>query len=135
MAGILIVDTIIEQEDKLLMLKRNFEPKDKFDIPGGFVDDRESIEGAAIREAKEETSFDIELVKKVGVYDYFDRVEKSAHVFIGRIISGEMKSSTEGAPVWINFSEINSEILACPQKDIQILNDYLKSKGSEITLH
>ncbi|MCK4589558.1 MAG: NUDIX hydrolase [Nanoarchaeota archaeon] len=134
MIRIPIVDMIIEQDDKLLMLKRNFEPQGKFDIPGGFVDNRESIEKAAIREAKEETGFDVELVQKFGIYDYFDKAEKTVHVFIGKIIGGKMKSSREGTPIWINFSEINSDILACPQKDIQILNDYLKTRGSETTL-
>lgn len=37
-------------------------------IPGGFVDVGESVEMAAVREAKEETCLDVELVTMLGLY-------------------------------------------------------------------
>ena len=54
---IAIVDTIIERDGKILMVKRNYHPVGKLDFPGGFVEAGETIEQAAIRESKEKTRF------------------------------------------------------------------------------
>lgn len=41
-------------------------------IPGGGIDEGETPEQAAIREAKEEAGCDVELVKKIGELDFVD---------------------------------------------------------------
>jgi 8-oxo-dGTP diphosphatase len=57
-----VVDVIIEQESTVLFAKRKKEPfKGCPGLPGGFVNIGETIEEAARREVKEETSLDIEL--------------------------------------------------------------------------
>ena len=116
-----IVNTIIVKENKILMLKRSFEPKNKLDILGGFVDKGEEIEAAAIREAKEESGFDIQLKEKLGIFSHQDP-NKQFHVFIGEIISGELTSSEEGEPQWIPFESLNKENLAFPKMHISVLN-------------
>lgn len=130
MPRIPIVDTIIEKDGKILLVKRNFPPKGKLDIPGGYVDKNESLEDAAIREVKEETGFDVKLIQKLGEYDYFDKQEKTAYVFIGEIIGGKLKESIEGKPIWVKPKKITSKNLSCPQQFIPILKDYLKIRGS-----
>jgi ADP-ribose pyrophosphatase YjhB (NUDIX family) len=78
MARVQIVDTIIEKDKKILMIRWNFEPgKNKLDLPRGYVDRGETIEEAAIREAKEESGFDVELIEKLGTFDFFEREEKT----------------------------------------------------------
>jgi ADP-ribose pyrophosphatase YjhB (NUDIX family) len=53
----------------LILLRRGFEPqRGLWSMPGGFVDLGETVEDAAIREAKEEINVDIELTQLVGVY-------------------------------------------------------------------
>ncbi len=42
-------------------------------LPGGFVDYGESLESAAVREAREETGLDIELVRQLHTYSAPDR--------------------------------------------------------------
>ena len=44
---------------QLLLIKRKFEPcKDQWALPGGFVEENESLDVAAARELQEETSVD-----------------------------------------------------------------------------
>ena len=43
--------------------------KNHWALPGGFVEYGETVETAAIREAKEETNIDVELLDLVNVYN------------------------------------------------------------------
>ncbi|MFH1631341.1 MAG: NUDIX hydrolase [Candidatus Aenigmatarchaeota archaeon] len=129
MERIPIVDTIVENDGKVLMLKRKFYPENKLDFLGGFVDDGESIEDAAIREVKEESGLDVELVHKLGEYDYFDRKNKKMYVFIGKITGGELQNSEEGDLAWIDLSTIKMEDLAFPQVHIKVIDDFLKIRN------
>ena len=61
------VDIIIEMEGGIILIKRK-NPPYGWALPGGFVDYGESLESAAIREAKEETSLDVELISQLGAY-------------------------------------------------------------------
>ncbi len=66
------VDIIIEldtgkKEPSIVLIKRK-NPPYGWAIPGGFVDYGESLEQAAIREAKEETGLDVELKYQLGAY-------------------------------------------------------------------
>ena len=62
------VDILIAMEsDSVILIKRK-NPPHGWAIPGGFVDWGESLEQAAIREAKEETSLDVTLVRQFHTY-------------------------------------------------------------------
>ena len=61
------VDIIIELDHQIVLIERK-NPPYGWAIPGGFVDYGETVETAAVREAKEETSLDVELVSLLGVY-------------------------------------------------------------------
>ncbi|HID93909.1 MAG TPA: NUDIX hydrolase [bacterium (Candidatus Stahlbacteria)] len=63
----LTVDIIIELNDGIVLINRK-NPPYGWAIPGGFVDYGETVEEAAIREAKEETSLDIERLSQFHVY-------------------------------------------------------------------
>jgi ADP-ribose pyrophosphatase YjhB (NUDIX family) len=51
-----------------VVLIRRKNPPYGWAIPGGFVDYGESLETAALREAKEETSLDVHLLSQMGAY-------------------------------------------------------------------
>ncbi|MEM8718789.1 MAG: NUDIX hydrolase [Cyanobacteria bacterium P01_G01_bin.39] len=65
------VDIIIELSNRpgrpVVLIERKNEPFG-WAIPGGFVDYGESIENAAMREAKEEVSLAVELIEQFYVY-------------------------------------------------------------------
>ncbi|MDH3976061.1 MAG: NUDIX hydrolase [Deltaproteobacteria bacterium] len=62
------VDIIIELQTGYIVLIKRKNPPFGWAIPGGFVDYGESLEDAAVREAKEETSLDVELVRQMHTY-------------------------------------------------------------------
>ena len=61
------VDIIIHKDGKILLIKRK-NPPFGWALPGGFVDEGETVEQAAIREAKEETGLDVQLETLLYVY-------------------------------------------------------------------
>lgn len=62
------VDIIIEMATGGIVLIKRKNPPFGWALPGGFVDYGESLESAARREAKEETSLDVELLYQLGAY-------------------------------------------------------------------
>jgi purine-nucleoside phosphorylase len=67
------VDIIIELKDGKIVLIRRKNPPFGWALPGGFVDYGESLEEAAIREAEEETSLKVRLVRQLHTYSNPDR--------------------------------------------------------------
>jgi len=61
------VDIIIEVPGGIVLIERK-NPPHGWAIPGGFVDYGESLEDAAVREAREETSLEVELVRQFHTY-------------------------------------------------------------------
>ncbi|MGE0545445.1 MAG: NUDIX domain-containing protein [Kofleriaceae bacterium] len=83
------VDVLIELDGRpgeLVFIERANDPRG-FALPGGFVDEGEWVADAAVREAKEETGLDVELVELFHVYSdpkRDARVHTISTVFIGR---------------------------------------------------
>ncbi|MCB1152412.1 MAG: NUDIX hydrolase [Deltaproteobacteria bacterium] len=87
----LTVDIIIELPGgKIVLIERKNEPRG-YALPGGFVDRGESVETAAVREAKEETGLDVTLVRQFHVYSNPDRDKRmhTASVVFIATASGE----------------------------------------------
>jgi 8-oxo-dGTP diphosphatase len=62
------VDIIIEYQDQGLVLIERANPPPGWALPGGFVDYGESLEAAAVREAKEETGLTVTLLGQFHTY-------------------------------------------------------------------
>jgi 8-oxo-dGTP diphosphatase len=85
------VDIIIELPRGIVLIERK-NPPHGWALPGGFVDYGESIERAAMREAKEETSLDVRLVEQF--YTYSDPGRDPRH----HTVSTVFVASADGAP-------------------------------------
>src|SRR5216684_8100299 len=68
----LAADVIVEIGNRIVLIERKNFPLG-WAIPGGFVDFGETVEQAAIREAREEISLAVEIRALLGVYSRPDR--------------------------------------------------------------
>jgi 8-oxo-dGTP diphosphatase len=83
---------IFDNDYNFILIKRkNDTYKDCWALPGGFVEYGERVEDAAVREAKEETSIDVELKGLVNVYSAPDRDPRGHTVTIAYIAKGNME--------------------------------------------
>ena len=121
----LTVDIIIELKDGIVLIKRKCPPI-AWALPGGFVDYGESLENAAIREAKEETSLDITLRRQLHTYSDPDRDTRSHNVTTVFVATaeGEPKAADDAKDACIFTRETLPEDLAFDH--MQILLDYFK---------
>ena len=65
-----VIFSVIKNDICVLLICRKNEPfKGKWALPGGFVENQETLLEAAKRELKEETNLEIETLDFVGLYD------------------------------------------------------------------
>ncbi len=118
-------DLVIFDEHYVLLIKRKNEPfKGMWALPGGRLEPDETIEQCAIREAKEETSLDIKLLKLIGVYSDPNRDPRKvvAVAFIAKALNTDAKPSTDAEEVkWVPIEEALKMELAADHN--KILND------------
>ena len=100
----LTVDTIIQRKDySIILIKRKKAPfAEHWALPGGFIEYGETAEHAAIRETKEDTGLDVEIIKLLGVYSDPKR-DPRGHViaiaFIARELGGNLGANDDAKAV------------------------------------
>lgn len=104
---ILSACVIIERDGKILLIKRS--DGLGYTIPGGIVRYNETVEQCVLREAREETGYEVELAEIVGVYSSLKRDPRFRAVSIaykGSITGGSEHGSGEGETYWGEPGEI-----------------------------
>lgn len=88
--------TIVVNDDKELLLIKG--PRRGWEMPGGQVEEGESLREAAIRETREESGIDIEVTKFCGI---FQNVKGGVcnTLFLGKPIGGNPTTSAESLEV------------------------------------
>jgi ADP-ribose pyrophosphatase YjhB (NUDIX family) len=121
------VDIIIEIETQGIILIKRKNPPYGWAIPGGFVDYGETLEEAALREAKEETDLDVKLIKQFHTYSEPNRDPRQhtiSTIYIAKA-KGIPQAKDDALDIGI-FTESNlpDEIAF---DHCSILSDYFKS--------
>lgn len=125
------VDIIIELDEGVILIERS-NPPYGWALPGGFLDYGESLEQAAIRETKEETSMDLEDLKQFHTYSDPHR-DPRFHT-----ISTVFVAKGKGAPQFgddakglkiVRYEDLLSLEYAFDHNDI--IRDYLSKKTKE----
>lgn len=105
---------LLNNENKVALV--HYLHSDLYMLPGGKLDNNETPEEAAKREAKEETGYEIEIIKELGlIIDYKDKINQKNYnyCFVAKIIGqAEERNLTEnemknGIPQleWLNLDE------------------------------
>ena len=122
------VDIIIEQGEGIVLILRRNEPR-QWAIPGGFCDYGESLEEAAVREAREETGLDVELIEQFHTYSDPRRDPRQHNittVYIARSMGGTLQAQDDAKEIGI-FPEDGLPAGLAFDHD-QILRDYFLYK-------
>ena len=122
------VDIIIEVENRGIVLIKRKNPPHGWALPGGFVDYGETLEQAAVREAKEETSLDVTL--KGQLHTYSDPVRDPRFHTISTVFIGEAFGSPVGKDDASQANIFTRDSLPSPIAfdHLNILNDYFRVK-------
>ena len=108
------VCTIIQKENKVLLIKRGIDPfKGTWAFPGGYISWGENADKASVRETKEETGLDI--IKQHQHYTYTDpsRSPKQGMMilYICDQFSGNVKAGDDAQDAqWFNTSDLPKEM-------------------------
>jgi len=118
------VDVIIELQGEGVVLIKRKNPPFGWALPGGFVDYGETLEQAAVREALEETSLQVELTRQFHAYSDPQR-DPRGHtitvVFTAKA-SGEPRAADDAQEIGVFQADALPSPLAFDHR--QILTDY-----------
>lgn len=103
-----VAGVVIKKDGKyLLVQEKQLKAYGLWNFPAGKVDVGESIEQAAVREAKEESGYDVELIKKIDIFQS-KSTDAVKHAFETKIIGGDLSFPEDEILdiKWFTFDEI-----------------------------
>ena len=120
-------NVIVEDDQgRILMIRRT--DNGNYALPGGAMELGESIIDTAVREAKEETGYDVEVAGLVGTYtDPGHLIEYTSNgevrqeftlVFSARVVGGEARLNEEASEVvWVDPGQLDDYVMTSSVKD------------------
>jgi ADP-ribose pyrophosphatase YjhB (NUDIX family) len=121
----LATGAIVPMDAGIVLVRRAIEPSyGKWVFPGGYVDRGETLEGATVREVKEEAGLDVRLARILGTYSYPGN-PVILIVFVGEVTGGSLCMDDESLEIRaFSPSELPWDDLAFPSTRAA-LQDYL----------
>jgi len=111
------VGAVIVQDNRVLLIRRGQAPLlGEWSLPGGVLECGETLRGATIREAREETGLIVETGAMLGVYERVIRGDEGRvryHYilidFLCRSISGNLAAGSDASEVrWFGHEELDA---------------------------
>jgi ADP-ribose pyrophosphatase YjhB (NUDIX family) len=110
------VGAVIVQGDRVLLVQRGRDPmKGQWTLPGGVLEVGESLVEGVIREVREETGLDVEVLELVELLDRIHREDGRVRFhyviadYLCRVTGGELHAASDADAVrWIERAEWNS---------------------------
>lgn len=124
------VDIIIELPDERIVLIERKNPPRGWALPGGFVDEGECVEHAAVREALEETELEVTLTELLYVYSNPARDPRQhtmSTVFVGTSTGTPIAADDASAVACFALDELPQDLCF---DHAEILHDYVHFKSS-----
>jgi 8-oxo-dGTP diphosphatase len=129
---LLAVDLIIRhsaQPGRVLVIERR-NPPHGWALPGGFVDEGETVEGAAVREAREETGLEVRLEALLGVYSEPSRDPRGHTVSAVYVARGEGEARAQDDASALDWLDPEDHRFALAFDHRRILDDYLRYRAT-----
>jgi len=125
---------LVEMEEGIVLVQRGQPPfVGWWALPSGYIEANESVEQAAVRECKEETGLDVELVELFGVYSFPDGPVQSGIVIFyrARPLGGDLKAGDDAQDVGIFLPDSLPEKLAF-RTHREVLVRWVRSRSPEL---
>jgi len=126
-----IAGVVLLQDGKILLVQeKQAACYGKWSIPAGHVEVGESIEQAAVRETREETGFNVQLGRKLGIWQ--EQAGQSVkHCFLATITGGELHIPSDEIldARWFSLKEI--EVMESELRDPVVLKAIHEAEGDK----
>lgn len=106
----IVAGVVIKQDGKYLLVQENrpgTAVHGTWNFPAGKVEEGDSIEKTAVKEAQEEVGYDVELIRKLDIFQA-DAKSPAKHAFEAKIIGGQLNWPKDEilTAKWFSWPEI-----------------------------
>lgn len=122
---------ILDEENRMLMVKQHHEERDIWMVPGGGIEEGESSFEAAVREVEEETGVRVNIEKLIWhVEEVSERGQRFVNFFTANISGGELSLGSD--PEFDGQHQVLREVKFLTREEINglehIYPEYLKDE-------
>jgi ADP-ribose pyrophosphatase YjhB (NUDIX family)/GNAT superfamily N-acetyltransferase len=125
---------LVEMEAGIVLVRRGQPPfVGWWALPSGYIEAGESVEQAAVRECKEETGLDVELLELFGVGSFPEGAQQSGIVIFyrARPVGGELRAGDDAQDVVVFAPDVLPEKLAF-RTHREVLARWARSRSPEL---